>query len=224
MGDSHQLDFARDHAELLRGPYLEIGSQDYGNTQPLRSVFAASGEEYVGIDMLDGPGVDRVVDLLAPFETIDKQLDHRRFGSIFSFSVMEHCENPFRMAEHMTRLLAPGGHICLSVPFAWEFHGYPSDYWRFTVEGIKKLFPDIEWVADSSQWHSTRPSDVHKMDPELGVVYLKSRMHRQQGRYWRAFEVALARTLGRIGVFPWLFRRSRIMLPTMIDMIGTRRA
>src|SRR5688500_11735663 len=135
MGSPEQYRFANQHRERFAGPILEIGSKDYGSTENLRKLFP--GFEYVGIDMQAGPGVDVVLDFTRPFAEIDAALAGRRFGTIFCLSVLEHCDQPFVMADNMTRLLAPGGSVYVSVPFAWKFHGYPSDYWRFTHEGVK---------------------------------------------------------------------------------------
>jgi hypothetical protein len=40
----------------------------------------------------------------------------------------------------MRRVLIPGGKAFVSAPFAWERHDYPGDYWRFSEDGLKKLF------------------------------------------------------------------------------------
>lgn len=110
MGDINQSEFVLKHKEKLSGPFLEIGSRNYGNTQDLRSFF--SDETYVGVDLSEGESVDKVLDFTMPFDALDKALDNQRFGTIFSFSVMEHCDNPFLMAENMMRLLKPGGEDC----------------------------------------------------------------------------------------------------------------
>ena len=91
MGDINQLIFIRERTGQFDGPYLEVGSKDYGTTQDLRSLFPA-GDAYIGIDMEEGPGVDIVLDLTADFEHIDKTLGHRRFGTIFCpcLHVMDH--------------------------------------------------------------------------------------------------------------------------------------
>ncbi len=150
MGSINQLLFVKRHASELAGPFLEVGSKDYGNTQDLRSVFRGRGE-YVGADIEAGPGVDVVLDFTRPFAEVDNQLAGRRFGTIFCLSVMEHCTQPFAMADNLTQLLLPGGKLCIAVPFAFQFHAYPSDYWRFTHEGIKILFPRLQF--DLQKWH-----------------------------------------------------------------------
>ena len=37
-------------------------------------------------------------------------------------------------------MLKPGGHIVLTVPFAWELHEEPYDFFRFTPHALKELF------------------------------------------------------------------------------------
>jgi len=95
LGDVNQLAFVREHLDLFKPPYLEVGSKDYRTTQDFRPLFP--GAEYVGIDMAEGPGVDAVLDLTAPFDVVDRTLSGRRFRSIFCLCVLEHCRNPFLM-------------------------------------------------------------------------------------------------------------------------------
>jgi hypothetical protein len=103
MGDKNQLWYIQKYIEEFEGPYLEVGSKDYGSTQNIRSLFS-SEETYVGIDISEGKGVDLALDFTDDFNEIDKRLRGERFGTIFCFSVMEHCEQPFKMAENITRV------------------------------------------------------------------------------------------------------------------------
>jgi SAM-dependent methyltransferase len=224
MGDWNQLDFVRRHKDLLHGPYLEVGSRDYGNTQPLRPLF--EGQSYLGADMLDGPGVDLVLDLTGPFEEVNSAVEGRRFGTIFCLSVMEHCDQPFQMAANLTRLLAPGGKLAISVPFVFEFHGYPSDYWRFTAEGVKKLFPDLRFdpalAAVSTMLRGDwRPLGAES-DEDLGRLGLRGSWWRRHGRFWRALGLDLMRPFFKIGPLRWLDRYRYVFPATMISMIGER--
>lgn len=59
--------------------------------------------------------------------------------TIFCCSVMEHTTEPWRILPEFHRVLSPGGHVILSVPFLYYLHGAPHDYFRFTVHGITKL-------------------------------------------------------------------------------------
>jgi hypothetical protein len=138
MGDANQLLFAKSYANIVKGPILEVGSRDYGNTQNFRDLFA--GEQYLGIDMQAGKGVDQVLDLADEFESIDKTLHGQRFKTIICMSVLEHCRDPFKMAKNIQALMTDDGILLVSVPFSWEIHGFPDDYWRFTPSGVKMLF------------------------------------------------------------------------------------
>ena len=143
MGDRNQRRWVGSLRDALPAPYLEAGARDWGSGQDLRSLFP--GAEWVGADLAPGPGVDVVVDLAAPFEAVDRSLGGRRFGTVLCLSVLEHCARPFEVAANLTRLLAPGGRLAVSVPFAWKVHGFPADYWRFTPDGVRLLFPGIDF-------------------------------------------------------------------------------
>ena len=65
MGDLNQLLFVQKNKDRVKGPILEIGSKDHGNTQNLRSLFP--NFEYVGVDMEQGKGVDIALDFTSDF-------------------------------------------------------------------------------------------------------------------------------------------------------------
>ena len=55
MGDENQLIYIKKFEKELTGPYLEVGSKDYGAVQVLRSIFS-DRNTYIGVDMLEGDG------------------------------------------------------------------------------------------------------------------------------------------------------------------------
>ena len=222
MGDRNQLLFVRKHAGHLHGPYLEVGSKDYGSTQDLQQALVHEGE-YVRVDMHPGPCVDVVADLAAPFAEIDAALGGARFGTVFCLSVLEHCEQPFVMADNLTRLLAPGGSVVVSVPFAWRFHGYPSDYWRFTHEGIKRLFPRLVFDSDKGAAATSRDGDFRRIDEQVGKIAFGTRPHWRQGRYLRGIAAKSLRLLANVGLLRWLAGYRYVLAPTNLMMIGTMR-
>ncbi|MFQ5545790.1 MAG: hypothetical protein ACE5FE_07415 [Acidiferrobacterales bacterium] len=171
--------------------------------------------------MKDGKSVDRVVDLTLPFEQIDEELGGFRFGTVFCLSVMEHCHQPFLMAENCTRLLVPGGKLVISVPFAWKFHGYPSDYWRFTHEGVKQLFRELDFPAHLG--NAMTSQECLPLDPSVGLIYLSGGHQRRAGRYLRGLVADTLKLVGRLGMLRWLVGYRYVVAPTMINMIGVRR-
>ena len=194
-----------------RAPFLEAGSKDYGNTQDLRALFrgrldadSSSDNEYLGVDMLAGPGVDIVADLSGDFAAVDASLGGRRFGTIFCLSVLEHCENPFAMAENLTRLLKPGGNICVSVPFAFRLHAYPDDFWRFTPSGVRKLFASLEFRPEDSVWTTYFEKDVSKngdfrsINSQLGKLPFSLSAHWKTGHRLRGVVAKNAECTGKV--------------------------
>lgn len=62
------------------------------------------------------------------------------FDVVYSNNVFEHFARPWVAAEVLLALLKPGG-ICITVvPFAQRYHESPGDYFRYTHQGVPKLF------------------------------------------------------------------------------------
>lgn len=120
----------------------------------------------VGADMRPGPGVDVVADL-------EREGIGGSFAHIECLSVLEHVKRPWLMAANLERMLDPGGTIFVSAPFIWKYHAHPHDYWRFTVEGVKALFREIEWTAEAyaSRRYVASGHDVRWIDPEHDWPY-----------------------------------------------------
>lgn len=220
MGDVNQRTFIQRHASEFSGPYLEVGSKDYGSTQDLRSLFAGRGR-YLGADQQPGANVDLVLDFTGDFAAINRVLGGLRFGTIFCLSVLEHCRQPFQMADTLTRLLAPGGNICISVPFAWEFHAFPDDYWRFTYEGVRVLFPRLVFDLDQGQASGSRPGEFGPLDEQLGKIHFGWKFYWRQGRILRGLSAKSLQWLARLGILRWLAGDRYVLAPTSILMIGT---
>ena len=218
MGDINQKIFIEKYAEQLNGPFLEVGSKDYGNTQDIRSLFPDS--KYVGVDMEGGPGVDVVIDLTKDFEILDSELCSQRFATIFCLSVLEHCEDPFKMAENLMLLLGQGGHICISVPFSWKIHGYPNDYWRFTPEGIKKLFYKVTFDNAKCIAATSKVNEFKKLTNDLGKISFSFSKHRNNGNLLRGITAKILKILSHLGILSWLTGYRHLFAPTNIFMIG----
>jgi hypothetical protein len=220
MGSTNQLLFIEKHAAKLEGPFLEVGSKDYGNTQDLRSRFRGQGE-YVGVDMEEGPGVDLVLDLTKPFDKINRQLNGRRFNTVFCLSVLEHCDQPFLMADNLTRLLAADGRICISVPFSFQFHAYPHDFWRFTHFGIMRLFSSYDFELGDGAAATSKTGEFFPLDKEIGVISFGSKWHRRRGHPVRGFVAKGLHLLSKVGVLPWLTGYPYVLAPADLMMVGS---
>lgn len=71
------------------------------------------------------------------------------FDTILCNAVLEHVTSVDAVMEQLVRVLRPGGHLIVSIPFLQPFHPVPGDFRRFTKEGIRQLGLDhgLEVVA-----------------------------------------------------------------------------
>lgn len=130
--------FQADYVRPAPGRALIVGSRIYLGREDRRAAHAQA----VGVDMLPGPGVDAVINMEEP-----AALALGTFAHIECVSVLEHSRRPWLLAANLERMLQPGGTLYLTVPFIWRVHGYPDDYWRFTLTGVRELLPGITWDA-----------------------------------------------------------------------------
>lgn len=61
------------------------------------------------------------------------------FDAVFCSQVLEHVRSPWQAAAEMARVLKPGGHLVITVPFVGYLHNEPHDYHRFTPHGAQLL-------------------------------------------------------------------------------------
>lgn len=221
MGDLNQRLWVEARRDRFEPPYLEAGSRDHGTTQDLRALFADRGD-YLGVDREAGPGVDLVLDLTGDFARIDAALGGRRFGSIFCLSVLEHCARPFEMAANLSRLLAPGGRLCVGVPFVWKLHDYPADYWRFTPRGVEQLFPGLRFPAADTVLATERDGCFLPVDEELGRLPFSFGSWRRRGHPLRGLVAGALDRIARLGPLRWLAGYRYVMAPCHLLMLAER--
>ena len=149
MSDKNQRAFVLENQQRVKSPILELGSRQCGGTSQSNFRKDFPKKSYIGTDLEAGEDVDVVCDFTNTAEVRDR-LGVGSFRTAICLSVMEHCWQPFRMAENLYQVLAPGGVLLLSVPFVWRQHGFPDDYWRFTPSAIRVLFPAFTVVEDAS--------------------------------------------------------------------------
>ena len=85
-----------------------------------------------------------------------KKISGKKFDGGICMDLLEHVENPFIVAENISRSLVRGALLFVTVPWIWELHYHPKDYWRFAPQGLEELFKkdmkklSIEIVRDQS--------------------------------------------------------------------------
>lgn len=59
--------------------------------------------------------------------------------TVLCTETLEHVRGTAQFLSELRRVLAPGGLLVLTVPFAARWHFVPQDFWRFTPSGLEHL-------------------------------------------------------------------------------------
>ena len=131
----------RYHPDLRKPPTSVLF--DHIDGAPPLTLSVGGGPYRVGDDEITlNIGLFPNVDLVA--DAHDIPVADNTFDAVFSLAVLEHVADPYRVVGEMIRVLKPGGVLYSEIPFIFFFHGYPTDYTRFTREGIRRLFAGLE--------------------------------------------------------------------------------
>lgn len=130
--------FIRDIRLAFRPRVLELGTRRWEAGFPTHHEhWVPSASDYVKADVTDGVDVDVVADAHhLPDEWAGS------FDAVIAVSVWEHLARPWEATHEAARALAPGGLLLIVTHHTFPEHGYPDDFWRFTVKGLDVLFSD----------------------------------------------------------------------------------
>jgi len=175
-------------------PIYEFGSLQVPGQEgfaDLRPLF--TGKEYVGCDMQEGPGVDRILNL----HKID--LPSETAGTVLMLDTLEHVEFVRKATEEAHRILKSDGILVITSIMNRSIHDYPYDYWRFTPEGFKSLLKNfesciVEFAGDKLFPHTVvgvgfkgETPKNHVDDFMMKLEDWKNRWHEPAGRSWETF-------------------------------------
>lgn len=154
---------------------IEIGSQDVNGS--LREV-CPKNFEYVGVDFVEGKGVDVVLSdpYSLPFENESADI-------ILSSSCFEHSEMFWIVFLEILRVLKPNGLFYLNTPSNGNFHRYPVDCWRFYPDSGQAL---VTWARRNS----------------INAALLESYTSNQKGDVWNDFVAVFLKDEAFIKSFP----------------------
>jgi SAM-dependent methyltransferase len=112
---------------------LDVGA----GASPYRELFEE--HQYITTDhgeTLHGGGVD----IVAAADSIP--VADASFDAVLCTQVLEHVPDPLAVLSELHRVLVGGGRLLATVPFAWEEHEQPHDYFRYTRYGIAHLLEE----------------------------------------------------------------------------------
>jgi SAM-dependent methyltransferase len=115
-----------------KGDLLDLGC---GN-KPYKSLYESKTVTQTGCDVIQSD--KNRVDVICPVTNLKFQGE--QFDTVLCTQVLEHVFEHDKMMSEIYRVLKPGGHIILTVPFVWELHEEPYDFFRYTKHALKELF------------------------------------------------------------------------------------
>lgn len=123
---------------LSKKSVVDIGSKTVNGS--FRPLFRG---EYIGVDLTDGPGVDRFP------RDIEFGIEERG-DVVVCTEVLEHVARPW---EALLNMRAVGQTLLLTCRGydergCWPVHEHPVDVWRFSELSLRVMLGDAGWDAD----------------------------------------------------------------------------
>lgn len=147
------MKFVEECCEIIRPDdgqlVVEIGSRNINGQA--RTAFKKHNVEYIGIDLIDGEGVDIVHDCTTlPLPVIDGKSDYfwDFVDVIVCCEVLEHVAQwDWMIASIKRMMMLPGSWLILTTRApGFPRHEFPNDYWRFKLSDMMIAFSDLEII------------------------------------------------------------------------------
>ncbi len=141
----------------FHGEFLDVGC----GKMPYKKLILSQSEvkNYVGLDIETAKVYDENVQPDVRWDGKVIPLDDNSFDTVMATEVLEHCPDPSAILEEIHRVLRPGGYFFFTVPFLWNLHEQPYDFYRYTPYALELLlknagFDDIE-LEPQGGWHAS---------------------------------------------------------------------
>lgn len=138
--DSPRAAIFRSHLAELDAPrILELGTRRSDPNFPTEHRdWAPHAQVHVLSDI--APGLD--VDVVADAHDLPATFEQGSFDALIAVAVLEHLARPWLALCSMAAMLRRGGAMYVSTHQTFPLHGYPNDYFRFSVEALAVLAED----------------------------------------------------------------------------------
>ena len=112
---------------------LDVGSYNMGGSY--KPLFNETEWTYTGMDMVQGPGVDIVVQNCYEW----KEIENAVYDVVISGQAFEHMPYFWLVMQEIARVLKSDGICCIIAPSAGPEHRCPVDCYRFYTDGMIAL-------------------------------------------------------------------------------------
>jgi len=118
--------FLEKYSPYYRGCLIDLGCGE----APYKEYYLKYASSYIGVDWdktKHNSKADIISDLNVAINLNDEFAD-----TVVSVSVMEHLCEPFIFLQEAFRILKYGGYFVMQVPWQWQIHEAPYDFFRYT--------------------------------------------------------------------------------------------
>jgi 2-polyprenyl-3-methyl-5-hydroxy-6-metoxy-1,4-benzoquinol methylase len=119
----------------LKGILLDVGCGQMPYKQLLMEGGAVSN--YIGLDLENNPIHNNTPDILWNGKEIP--LADNSVDSVLLTEVLEHVPEPTELLWEIHRVIKPGGKIFGTVPFLFNLHEVPYDFYRYTPFALERF-------------------------------------------------------------------------------------
>ena len=202
------------------GQVLDVGC----GSMPYRSLFKKV-TSYHGLE-IDQPRNRSNPHVTFWYDGTQFPLAHKSYAAVFCSQVLEHTFTPERLIAEVFRVLEPGGHFILTIPFFWPEHEQPYDSQRLTSFGLVQRLHQAGFV--DVRVKKTNPGITALL--QLSIEWLESLQRRYlRGRassVWRLLTFVPYSIMNLIGACyrscPWV-RRSLADAELYLDLVVSAR-
>jgi len=107
---------------------------DYGCAdKPYETLLKEKFVNHIGADLPGNKRADIEIKSSGELPSPDNSFD-----CVLSSQVLEHVTNPKLYLRESFRVLKPGGSLIVSTHGIWPYHPDPTDFWRWTIDGLQK--------------------------------------------------------------------------------------
>ncbi len=152
------LKFLKD--DIKSKKIIEVGS--YNENGSLREFLDFwDPDDYIGIDITKGPGVD----IVCSAEKILEHFEKESFDIVISTEVLEHIKDWRKAISNIKAVCKPNGIILITTrSYGFGYHGFPYDFWRYELEDMKRIFSDCEILSLQKDPLLDRPVSLLKLE------------------------------------------------------------
>jgi SAM-dependent methyltransferase len=135
-------------ALVLSGRVLDLGghrqSSYFKNMQTEQPIEIANFDAHNPGTHKEPSGADHIFDFEKPFPLKDAT-----YNAVLCVNVLEHIYNYQNVIRESHRILTRGGEFHITVPFFFNIHGSPNDYFRYTKSALERMLSDAGFVSIS---------------------------------------------------------------------------